>query len=412
MKGDGSMKDLKQISQSANIPVELLKDAIKIPSVCSATTVEEAKHQYYAARNDRDKEAALIRWEELSLSELLAANSLDDIKTVYHSCPKDSLVEFTAIQKWFSVAKNQEELLDIFNRSFNHKDFQHVVFSELLSLSKTIESVTGLCQNLANEFEAEAWAKWDKLSLREVAVAHSLDKIKAATTKSRWGSQSHIAAVTKWLSLCRTTDQTKEAYKYCPDNSSIEDSTFRKLEAIALKESNAAKTLDQALVALSHLPNWSDALFEIQDKCKQLSLKEVAVAKTLAEAQKAYARAQGLQSANEAFDNYLSFCDSIELLTEAYDFVSKTPYGHMRGDETSVMLKWKEYSLKEISSAQNLDEAKKAFNRAPAILKIKEALEKWLSFCNTIDQAKEVFEQCPKDSEIQKTAVRLIYTLF
>ncbi len=101
-----STKSLEDLAEKTEIPLAIFKVALGIPlgEVCSATTPAEAEEAYRKAPNwSASGQAALIRWKELSATEVKEAQTLADAKHAYEVSPDDGGVELDALRKMYEI---------------------------------------------------------------------------------------------------------------------------------------------------------------------------------------------------------------------------------------------------------------------------------------------------------------------
>ncbi|MDO8469979.1 MAG: hypothetical protein Q7S84_03110 [bacterium] len=79
------MKDLQKISKRTGIPAVFFKEMLGIPlKPCSARTIKEAWDAYEnAQRGTEEKQAALAKWNELSLKNIKAAKTFNEALAAY-----------------------------------------------------------------------------------------------------------------------------------------------------------------------------------------------------------------------------------------------------------------------------------------------------------------------------------------
>ena len=135
------MKDLNDISAKTKIPVALLKRVLNILTPCPATTIEEVRDIFMFHEGSEEKQAALVRWGELSMEQATKAETLDEIREAFDNAPYRSEAWKTALIKQQTMfleqiknAKSVEEATSIYLRAPNDDQIKEAVILKVYEL--------------------------------------------------------------------------------------------------------------------------------------------------------------------------------------------------------------------------------------------------------------------------------------
>ena len=80
-----------------------------------------------------------------------------------------------------------------------------------------------------SETEKAALAKWNALSMKELAAAKTVDEAQIAYRNASHYSEAEKAALVKWIELCTTIAEAETAYVKAPSGSEAEKAALRKM---------------------------------------------------------------------------------------------------------------------------------------------------------------------------------------
>lgn len=213
--------------------------------------------------------------------------------------------------------------------------------------------------------------KQNQISLQEVEKAQTLEEIIIVFRNAPRGSQSSMAAALKWIDLCQTSKQLKDANDNFSENSEAMAKTLVKWKEISKKEIDQAQTIQQAKDIYENAPNDNDLKTIIYNKWNELSLQKV---------------------------------DQIQTVKEAKELHDNSPVGSQA--RTKILEKWKELSKKEIQEVQGFDNTKTLFSNLPNENNLKnDCILKWISFCQTVKEIKEVYTSAVDKGDSQRLAL-------
>lgn len=281
--------------------------------------------------------------------------------------------------------------------------------------------------------------KLNQASLIEVEKAQTLEEIIIAFRNAPRGSQSSMAAALKWIDLCQTSKQLKDANDNFSENSEAKAKALEKWKELSKKEIEQVQTVQQAKDVYESAPDDNDIKTTIYNKWNDLSLKIVDQIKTVKEAKELYDKSpigsqartkisekwlelskkeiqesQNFETTKILFSNlpdnidlkndcttkWISFCQTVKEIKEVY--TSAIEKGEPK---RMALVKWKELAAKEIDQIQKIDDARILFDNLPDEDKIKNSLiTKWISLCQNSKEVKEVYSKTDAKSEEQQLA--------
>lgn len=185
-EGDTPMqleKDLNKISAQTKIPVLFFKQALGVPlEECSATVLEAAEDIYANAPPDSETEnAALIKWNELSLKEVEAATTYAQAKNAYERAPGNSDAILAALMKMVELATTTREVRDVSDFDFglgnsNNSKLQcakkqkmlEFYLARVVAATQEIEAATTLEEVIKAYWNAPEDSEAQKVALRKI----------------------------------------------------------------------------------------------------------------------------------------------------------------------------------------------------------------------------------------------------
>jgi len=141
------------------------------------------------------------RWEVLFVEKIGTIEDAAGIKVLDECIPPmmDTKTYRVLILKWFDVCKNLEEISAMKQFACKH------IFPE--------------CSSKAQEFYRKVDAKTESFLFVEMPQADTIEKIRFCYENSpKTGTTKQIAFAT-WLSLCKTPEESNEAFKNAPNES-------------------------------------------------------------------------------------------------------------------------------------------------------------------------------------------------
>ena len=252
-----NVKDAKIAYENVPVPYEE-KDKFAawskmIELVANSEEASNLWHISFRKTEPKPKEMQLAegKWIEVSLKEVTAADTLEEIKKIYDNCGAPYFLKRTqneASNKWSEIAKNAIE------NSKNCIDTIAIInllparnsFHELI-LSKMQKQLKGFLENVKNFTEAEkVYYGLALLSRRYIDIAKEFEELKLklislAETPEQLSGISGIFDNNqqfneKWRDLSRielnkvqTLDDAKLAYKYAPHENEIRNEILKKI---------------------------------------------------------------------------------------------------------------------------------------------------------------------------------------
>jgi len=223
-------------------------------------------------------------------------------------------------------------------------------------ISKTIEA------------DKQRLKELNEASLKEIEQAQTLQQISQVYQNAPKGSESSLVAAIKWISLCQSSIEIKDANSYFAEYSEASIKAIEKWKELTTKELEKAQSVQDAKFVYENAPEDDQLKTTIYNKWNELSLKTVD-------------QLQTVKDAKGAYDN--------------------SPIGSQA--KTKITQKWKELSLKEIDQTQNFQSLKSLYSNLPEDNEVKiKALTKWISFCQTAVEAKEVYPNTINNNDLKR----------
>jgi hypothetical protein len=188
-----------------------LKPAVLQRWISLCTTVEEVQEvfDYVADWNDDNRDAALEKWDKLSLTEVEKATSIETAWEVYGHCPDEGESKKAAYDKWV--------------------EFWILKVKEVKTVEEIIKMVNEPDSKAPYAVRRAMYDVWNTLSLQEVEKAATVEEVQAAYEKTRGGSdESQKAALEKWMGFYGTVRKIRAVYKANINNWPIRDAAFKK----------------------------------------------------------------------------------------------------------------------------------------------------------------------------------------
>jgi len=286
------------------------------------------------------------------------------------------------------------------------------------------------------EASRENLEELNQASLQEVQQAQTLEEIIKAYQNARKGSQASLEGAVKWISLCQTSQQIKDASNSFPANSEASTAALEKWKELTKKEFSQAKTIEDFKTVYENAPSDETLKSIIYNKWNEVALQKVEQIQTLLEAKTAYgnspkgsqARTNILAKWKDLVNQKISQAQNFEDMKSIYDTSSdddslksqiitkwvplcqnsaqtKEIYSYATNitNQQLVMEKWKDLANQEIDQAQNFQDISSIYNNLPSDNKIKNsAMTKWVSLCQNYQEAKEAYSNIPSDFDDRK----------
>lgn len=222
-----------------------------------------------------------------------------------------------------------------------------------------------------SESDKQKLKEQNEISLKEVEQAQTIQEISQAYINAPKGSESSQLAALKWISLCQSSIEIKDANSYFAEFSEASIKAIEKWKELTNIELEKAQSVQDAKYVYENAPEDNELKTKIYNKWNELSLKTVN-------------QLQTVKDAKGAYDN--------------------SPIGSQA--KTKITEKWKELSLKEIDQIQNLQDIRNLYSNLPEDDEIKiKALTKWVSFCQTALEAKEIYALTLNKSDLKRLTI-------
>ena len=311
-----------------------------------------------------------------------------------------------------------------------------IIFAQELARRQKLSQVIDVPEN--TETSREKLEELNKISLQEVQQAQTLEEISKAYQNARKGSQASLEGAIKWISLCQTSQQIKDASSYFPSDSEASTGAFEKWKELTQKEFTQAQTVEDFRNVYENAPSDETLKSTIYNKWNEAALQKVDQLQSTTEAKKAYddspkgsqARTNILAKwkdlVNQKIDQAQNFEDmksiyntspdddslKSQIITKWVPLCQSTAqakevytYAANRDDQQLVMEKWKNLADQEIEQAQAFQDISSIYSELPDDNKIRNtAITKWISFCQTYQEAREIHSTISSDYFDQKQA--------
>ncbi len=238
--------DIKGMAKLTGVPVFALKEVLGIPlEECTAKTLAEAKNHYLKVSDatpisnasEEAKEtlrAARKKWEELSLADVEAAVTIEEIIAALENA-HGTKARAIALKKLLGFLITFPELKSLYEKEMYQGGYNEeahpIILEKLLSVTSTsaeFQSVYDLAsENASRKEEALVYAQWEKFSLGEVGRADT----------------PHLAY---------------EAWEACPYKSGVQTLALNKLEQLCSKEIESAAAPETIADLLVYMPEESE----------------------------------------------------------------------------------------------------------------------------------------------------------
>jgi len=222
-----------------------------------------------------------------------------------------------------------------------------------------------------NDIDKQKIKEQNEISLKEIEQAQTLQEISQAYQNAPKGSESRLVSALKWISLCNSSIEIKDASSYFAEHSEASQKALEKWKELSTKEIEKAQSVQDAKFVYENAPEDNDLKTIIYNKWNELSLKTVD-------------QLQTVKDTKAAYDN--------------------SPKGSQA--KTKILEKWNELSTKEIEQVQNIKDMRILFSNLPDDIDLKnKGILKWISFCQTAVEGKEVYSNSIDKSEPQRSAL-------
>jgi len=309
-----------------------------------------------------------------------------------------------------------------------------IIFAQEQARRQQLSQVIDVPEN--TEASREKLEELNKISLQEVEQAQTLEEIIKAYQNARKGSQASLAGALKWISLCQTSKEIKDASNNFPAKSEAITAALEKWKELTQKELTQAQTIEDFKNVYENAPSDEALKSTIYNKWNEIALQKVDQFQNLTETKKAYddspkgsqAKTKILEKWKDLVSQKVNQAQSFEDMQSIYStspdddslksriiakwiplcqstIQAKEVYSHTtnRDDQELVMEKWAELANREINDAQGFQDISYIYNNLPDDNKIKDtAIAKWISFCQTYQEAKEVYSAISSDDDDRK----------
>jgi hypothetical protein len=130
------MEKLVLLSKETGIHLWMLKEACYLPlDGCNATTAEEAKQAFeYKPRFSEAKQAAWLKWNELSLKQAREAVTEEEVLAAFAVSPRLSKAQQVALIKLAKLAKTFLKALHVYRISPSGSEGSHAALRRMVEL--------------------------------------------------------------------------------------------------------------------------------------------------------------------------------------------------------------------------------------------------------------------------------------
>lgn len=160
-------KNIKIIAEMLGAKEWRVKESLGIKlKECHAKNVKEAKAVYDSSLKDSEEErSAFLKWEELSLQEVLRVSTVEQIQAVYRACPRGSKAIHAASIKWVDICATKAEVEAAFHYITSDEEGKMAASLKWIELCRSIKEVKAILRYvpIGGQAEASAIRKIQKL---------------------------------------------------------------------------------------------------------------------------------------------------------------------------------------------------------------------------------------------------------
>lgn len=262
-------KSLETLSALTGIKVFQFKRALGQPLgvTCDAKTAKEARCVYYKTKyGSEEQEAALVRWNELSLQEVEQASSINELQIACQHAPCGTESYNLALSRWNELSLQEvekawsiHELLNAHDNAPSSSEAQTFAVSKMLELCATLDEALRVYEKtlgdklpvirkalelcvtvdevrwihdstpIHGESRAVVLVRWNQLSLQEVDRAQNINELKKAFGNAPSRSEAEAVAFKRWIESCTTLGELKEVFDKVPSRSEAEVAALKKM---------------------------------------------------------------------------------------------------------------------------------------------------------------------------------------
>jgi len=234
--------------------------------VQEASTVKKLREIFYSPKANRkvDTKLLITKWETLFLKEVEEATTFSELKELYANMPipgyKDSSnVELVraSLSRWVNLCSTIDEIKEVIR--------ELEMFSDSLEKEIYVYHINLPGGNPVNEIRLLALKKWlglctsTKEFFKADMYAASLYKYKRPEQYSTTDYEMKHLTLSRFEELldqeilvASTPEEAQNAFRHCPDGSSIRKAAIRKWDGLSLKEVQEANTLEEVKRAIAN----------------------------------------------------------------------------------------------------------------------------------------------------------------
>ena len=305
-------------------------DRLAAQKVERVSTVEEAERICMEAEHDSEvQKAASSRWSELSLQEIEKAVTVDDIWKALEKAPAFTETQATGLRKWAGLCTTIEQAKEAHGKTRDRNDLEPATLQKWINLCTTVaevQEVFGYVADWNDDNQSAAFEKWDRLSLKEVEKATTIEMAWEVYEHSPDDGESKKAAHDKWTELwvlkVKEVKTVEEIRKIVNDPDSkapfrVRTAMYDVWNTLSLQEVEKATTVEEVQAAYENTSGGSD---ESQKAALKKWMGFYNTTRKIGAVYKANINNWSIK--NAAFKRWIDLCSTTKEATAAYKVAS------------------------------------------------------------------------------------------
>ncbi|MFZ4631632.1 MAG: hypothetical protein ACOYL8_00300 [Patescibacteria group bacterium] len=274
---DFGIKEMAQMLGIHDYDIKLIL-GIPLSLACNATTIASAYHDHtMAPKNSEAKVAAWKKINELYLSNLDEAETLEEVQIVRILCPSGSLSKEEAMLKEISLCVKLKEINELENSvliNANSKARKAYLKrkSELSLVPGDFRKLIEECPE-KSEIIQEVNDKWYSSSYHAISTVRSYEEMEKIFYDL--SPKVLVKALVKWQELCINAREVQKLYRMIFDkrapyrlfHEAFMENMYSRWIGFSFDEIDTAQNFDQAMAAQAATPEDSLIRIKASEKC-------------------------------------------------------------------------------------------------------------------------------------------------